>query len=201
MAAQRTVGERNRLVVENLGLISHLCRIIRPSVIKKVGAADFYQAAATGLIEAADLWEPERGSFANWALRRMRWSVLRWWKRGRLIHAPSPRESRRLKSEQLRRLARDAQDVLTLGRRQQYVPDEAEAGEVFPDRREVIARALQLLTARRRRAVELRFGLDDGRERTLQEVGNALGVGTERARQIILSALRKLSTTSPLASL
>ena len=49
------------------------------------------------------------------------------------------------------------------------------------------------LPARERRAVVLRFGLEDGKERTLAEVGEVLGVTRERARQIVDVALARLS--------
>jgi len=51
---------------------------------------------------------------------------------------------------------------------------------------------LATLTPRERRVMELRFGLDDGRNRTLKEIGAELGVTRERIRQIEAKALRKL---------
>lgn len=48
------------------------------------------------------------------------------------------------------------------------------------------------LTLRERDVVRLRFGLDDGRSRTLEEVGSALNVTRERVRQIELRAMKKL---------
>lgn len=48
------------------------------------------------------------------------------------------------------------------------------------------------LNARERKVVELRFGLTDGRERTLAEVGDELQISRERVRQIESDALRKL---------
>lgn len=53
-------------------------------------------------------------------------------------------------------------------------------------------RALESLTERERKVIELRFGLADGRERTLEEVGSAFNVTRERIRQIEAKALRKL---------
>ena len=52
--------------------------------------------------------------------------------------------------------------------------------------------ALGVLTPRERHVIELRFGITDGRARTLDVVGNALGVTRERARQIEAQALTKL---------
>ncbi len=51
---------------------------------------------------------------------------------------------------------------------------------------------LDTLSARERRVLQLRFGLSEGRERTLEEVGKRFGVTRERIRQIEAKALRKL---------
>ena len=50
----------------------------------------------------------------------------------------------------------------------------------------------QTLTPRERKVLELRFGLEDGRSRTLEEVGREFNVTRERIRQIEAKALRKL---------
>ena len=59
-------------------------------------------------------------------------------------------------------------------------------------RKEEVANALGALTERERRVLQLRFGIDDGRSRTLEEVGRDFGVTRERIRQIEAKALRKL---------
>ncbi len=51
---------------------------------------------------------------------------------------------------------------------------------------------LEGLTLRERRVLQLRFGLEDGRTRTLEEVGREFNVTRERIRQIEAKALRKL---------
>jgi len=58
--------------------------------------------------------------------------------------------------------------------------------------RERVRMALDVLTPRERTVIELRFGIKDGRPRTLDIVGNELGVTRERARQIEAQALEKL---------
>ena len=59
-------------------------------------------------------------------------------------------------------------------------------------RREQIEHVLASLDGREQRVLRLRFGLDDGHARTLEEVGREFGLTRERIRQIEVQALRKL---------
>ena len=58
--------------------------------------------------------------------------------------------------------------------------------------KEQLEEVLSTLTPREMKVLRLRFGLDDGRARTLEEVGQSFGVTRERIRQIEAKALRKL---------
>ncbi len=68
-------------------------------------------------------------------------------------------------------------------------PADAAAFELL---REQLEDVLDTLTPREQKVLRLRFGLDDGRTRTLEEVGHVFGVTRERIRQIEAKALRKL---------
>jgi RNA polymerase primary sigma factor len=58
--------------------------------------------------------------------------------------------------------------------------------------REQLMEVLDTLTEREQKVLKLRFGLEDGRTRTLEEVGKQFDVTRERIRQIEAKALRKL---------
>jgi RNA polymerase primary sigma factor len=58
--------------------------------------------------------------------------------------------------------------------------------------KEQLEGVLETLTPREHKVLKLRFGLDDGRPRTLEEIGHEFGVTRERIRQIEAKALRKL---------
>jgi RNA polymerase primary sigma factor len=55
-----------------------------------------------------------------------------------------------------------------------------------------VHQALKSLSRRERRVLELRFGFEDGHQRTLEEIGRVFGVSRERARQLESKAIRKL---------
>ena len=77
-----------------------------------------------------------------------------------------------------------------------FIPDEdapspaAQAADVLL--REHIEDVMQTLTPREAKVLKLRFGLEDGKARTLEEVGKEFDVTRERIRQIEAKALRKL---------
>ncbi len=68
-------------------------------------------------------------------------------------------------------------------------PEEFATNEMLKDE---ISQVLETLTEREENVIRLRFGLEDGKPRTLEEVGQMFGVTRERIRQIEAKALRKL---------
>lgn len=132
-------------------------------------------------------------------------------------HEPTPEELAKamdMSVERVREIQRMAQEPASLespvGEEEDsslgdFVADEnAEAPGKAADRAMVaqqINLALKSLTPREEKVIRLRFGLDDGRPRTLEEVGRDFGVTRERVRQIEAKAIRKLHSRKCLALL
>ena len=125
-----------------------------------------------------------------------------------LGHDPTPEEIAEdmgLPVEKVREILKIAQEPVSLetpiGEEEDshlgdFIPDEdasepAEAAS-FTLLREQLSEVLGTLTPREEKVLRLRFGIEDGRTRTLEEVGREFNVTRERIRQIEAKALRKL---------
>jgi RNA polymerase sigma factor (sigma-70 family) len=87
-----------------------------------------------------------------------------------------------------KQIDKDLEDLLT--NPHQPSPQEQAISKAFLQELQEILK--ERLTEKERKVVVLRFGLDEGGERTLQEVGAIMGVSRERVRQIVNKALKKL---------
>lgn len=124
---------------------------------------------------------------------------------GREATADEIGEKMGMSAEKVREIMKIAQDPVSLetpiGEEEDshlgdFIPDddtpapaEAASASIL---REVIERELHTLTPREEHVIKLRFGLYDGRTRTLEEVGKEFDITRERIRQIEAKALRKL---------
>ncbi len=125
-----------------------------------------------------------------------------------LGHDPSPEEiaeEMEMPVEKVRDILKIAQEPVSIetpigeeedSRLGDFIPDEdvsepAEAAS-FTLLKEQLMEVLDTLTPREKKVLELRFGIIDGRTRTLEEVGREFNVTRERIRQIEAKALRKL---------
>jgi len=114
-----------------------------------------------------------------------------------------------MSSDKVREIMKTAQEPVSL-----ETPigeeDDSHLGDFLPDEttptpaeavsyqllREQLNKVLHTLTEREEKVIKLRFGLDDGRPRTLEEVGKEFNITRERIRQIEAKALRKLKHQS-----
>ena len=124
---------------------------------------------------------------------------------GREATADELGEKMGMSAEKVREIMKVAQDPVSL---ETPIGEEEDShlGDFIPDDetpapsdaasasilREVIERELHTLTPREEHVIKLRFGLYDGRTRTLEEVGQEFNITRERIRQIEAKALRKL---------
>ncbi|MCQ2452240.1 MAG: RNA polymerase sigma factor RpoD [Oscillospiraceae bacterium] len=125
-----------------------------------------------------------------------------------LGHDPTPEEiaeEMKIPVEKVRDILKIAQEPISLetpiGEEEDshlgdFIPDEdasepAEAAS-YTLLKEQLQEVLSTLTPREEKVLKLRFGLEDGRTRTLEEVGKEFNVTRERIRQIEAKALRKL---------
>ncbi len=124
---------------------------------------------------------------------------------GREATAEEIGEKMGMSAEKVREIMKIAQDPVSL---ETPIGEEEDShlGDFIPDDdtpapadaasatilREVIERELHTLTPREEHVIKLRFGLYDGRTRTLEEVGKEFNITRERIRQIEAKALRKL---------
>ena len=125
-----------------------------------------------------------------------------------LGHDPSPEEisaEMSMPVDKVREILKIAQEPVSLetpiGEEEDshlgdFIPDEAasEPSEAasFTLLKEQLVDVLSTLTPREEKVLKLRFGIEDGRTRTLEEVGKEFNVTRERIRQIEAKALRKL---------
>ena len=106
------------------------------------------------------------------------------------------------KAQEILKISQDTTSIETpVGKEEdtrlkEFIPDEVGLSPFESASQELlkghIVEVLDTLNPRERKVLELRFGLRDGRSRTLEEVGREFGVTRERIRQIEAKALRKL---------
>ncbi len=169
---------------------------------------DLVQEGNAGLMRAVDKFEYERGfKFSTYATWWIRQAI----QRGRqptheeISEVLSRDPKTALTPERVEEIQRLGRDPISL---ESPVGEEedSELGTLLPDPnaispldavtdqmlKEQLQRVLDSLDGREQRVLRLRFGLDDGHARTLEEVGREFGLTRERIRQIESLALRKL---------
>ncbi|MBN1429602.1 MAG: RNA polymerase sigma factor RpoD [Anaerolineae bacterium] len=190
-AISRAIADQSRTIripVHMVETINRLMRIQR-RLTQELGREPFAEEIAPEM----DFMEPEDAEAVRLALQK-----------GERFEPGLQRRLRRAAAK-VRRIMRIAQDPMSLdmpvGQEDSsllgdFIEDDKVAGPVEKADhqllKEQVRNVLNLLNDREREVLEMRFGLKDGQDHTLEEVGKYFGVTRERIRQIEAKALRKL---------
>jgi RNA polymerase primary sigma factor len=190
-AISRAIADQSRTIripVHMVETINKLMRIQR-RLTQELGREPFAEEIAPEM----DLMEPEDADLARQAIQK-----------GERMDPNLLRKVRRAAAK-VRRILRISQDPMSLdmpvGQEDSsllgdFIEDDKVAGPVEKADstllKEQVRSVLNLLNEREREVLEMRFGLKDGQDHTLEEVGKFFGVTRERIRQIEAKALRKL---------
>ncbi len=199
-AVSRAIADQARTIripVHMFDTINKITRMQR-DLVQKLG----HEPTIEELVLELDYLTPEEASSIKQALEEGR--------------QPEPFLNRKWKqaANKVRNILRISQDPMSLETPIGH-EDSTELGDFIEDEsveepvvaaskellRDQIRQVLGFLTDREREVLEMRFGLNDGKDHTLEEVGKKFGVTRERIRQIEAKALRKLRHPSRSKSL
>jgi len=190
-AISRAIADQARTIRIPVHMVETINRLMRTQrrLIQELGA----EPTAEQIALEMDFLTPEETA----AIR------LLWGKGARLD--PSLTRKLRRAAQKVRKIMRISQEPMSLempiGQEDSsllgdFIPDDNVPGPVDAASRQLlkeqIRSALGVLSEREREVLEMRFGLIDGQDHTLEEVGKHFGVTRERIRQIEAKALRKL---------
>jgi RNA polymerase primary sigma factor len=191
-AVSRAIADQARTIRIPVHMFETINKITRHQrdLVQKLGHEPSVEEL---VLELEDFLTPEEATAIKTALEE-----------GRLVDPPLNRKWKQAASK-VRSILRISKEPMSLETPVGH-EDSTELGDFIEDEsidqpvdaasrellREQIRQVLGFLTDRERQVLEMRFGLSDGQDHTLEEVGKSFGVTRERIRQIEAKALRKL---------
>ncbi len=183
-AISRAIADQARTIRIPVHMVETINRLVR--IQRKMTQELGRDPSSEELALKMDLLEPEEVILINASLAD-----------GDLMDPALERKWKRAAAK-VRQIIRIAQEPMSLetpvgteetSQLGDFIEDDAAARELL---KEQVQNALSVLTERERQVLEMRFGLRDGKDYTLEEVGRHFQVTRERIRQIEAKALRKL---------
>jgi RNA polymerase primary sigma factor len=191
-AVSRAIADQARTIRIPVHMFETINKITRHQrdLVQKLGHEPSVEEL---VLELEDFLTPEEATAIKTALEE-----------GRIVDPPLNRKWKQAASK-VRSILRISKEPMSLETPVGH-EDSTELGDFIEDEsidqpvdaasrellREQIRQVLGFLTDRERQVLEMRFGLSDGQDHTLEEVGKSFGVTRERIRQIEAKALRKL---------
>lgn len=180
------IDARNKLVSANLKFVAS---IAKRYVGMGLSYGELIAEGNIGLIKALDNFDGDKG------FKIISYSV--WWIKQAILEAIKKRNV--IDAEDLPSLKiKDEMEVVEAQETEEYSFDEEEKTDKIHDEKKMVGLLMNFLSDKERNIIEDYYGLNGKKAKTLEEIGNELGISKERVRQINKKSFLKMRTAAML---